>query len=396
MIRDLTLSNYKSIRNLSEFPIGPLTVLIGPNRSGKTNLIDFFSWLSDAGRQELTVGLNRRGGLGSVLWAGGAEAVEFSITFGPEGLFREEEVPVDYLVEVQRRAQAHTISREILRKAPKKGYQTGLTILDVVSGTTKVHNLLSRNNEEMSLSDIELAAVQVRDPIAYPTPGKVRQSLASIVCHRPFVTHDQAPMRQAQLIQSGTPERPATRLLPGGDNLSNVYYHLKNDPRWRDTWQEIEYVLKNAFPGFDQLYFPAEAGHGRIILGWQDKFFPKRGFSASMFSDGMLAFLCLLAVLYDPEPPALICIDEPEVGLHPSLTNLVAELLQEGAERTQIVVATHSPQLITHLKPEHVVVVESESGESIYRRLDPSALGVWLKDFSLGELWLQGELGGKS
>ncbi len=394
MIKSLSLSGFKSIRELGEFPLGPLTVLIGPNRSGKTNLIDFFAWLSEAGRQELSIGLNHWGGLDAILWAGGAEALVFSLAFEPTGPFTQERNI--YSASITKRGRGHVVALEALLRDPMPRHDSPFNILQARDGQVTLYNFLTQKREEMSISEAELSVVQVRDPKAYPTPDKIRRYLTSIVCHRPFATHDQAPIRQAQLVQSGTPEQPATRLLPGGDNLSNVYYELNNNPRWQETWEEMEDILRNAFPGFKRLRFPADAAHGRIILAWQDEVFPKRSFPASMLSDGTLRFLCLLAVLYDPEPPSLVCIDEPEVGLHPELVKLVADMLQEAAERTQVVVATHSPQLIAYLKPEHVVVVEADDqGSSSYKRLDPAQLEAWLKDFTLGQLWLQGELGAK-
>jgi predicted ATPase len=121
-------------------------------------------------------------------------------------------------------------------------------------------------------------------------------------------------------------------------------------------------------------------------------------FPANMMSDGTLTFLCLLAVLHDPEPPSLVCIDEPEVGLHPSLIYLLGDLLRDASERTQVIVATHSPRLISAMRAEDVVVVESIDGASHFKRFSSDeleSLRSWLKDFSLGELWEQGEIGGR-
>ena len=118
---------------------------------------------------------------------------------------------------------------------------------------------------------------------------------------------------------------------------------------------------------------------------------------SNRLSDGTLKFLCLLAVLLNPQPPPLICIEEPELGLHPDALSLVAEALAEASERTQLIVTTHSPALVDAFsgRPEAVVVCERVShGASELRRLSRKQLDIWLERYSLGELWRKGEIGG--
>src|SRR5690606_24023930 len=113
-------------------------------------------------------------------------------------------------------------------------------------------------------------------------------------------------------------------------------------------------------------------------------------------SDGSLRFLCLLALLCDPAPPPLICIEEPEIGLHPDLLNRVARLLIEASKRTQIIVTTHSDLLIDAFseRPEDVVVFEKHDGATRMKRLDEAELASWLEEYRLGELWTRGRIGG--
>jgi predicted ATPase len=113
-------------------------------------------------------------------------------------------------------------------------------------------------------------------------------------------------------------------------------------------------------------------------------------------SDGTLRFLCLLVILLHPTPPPLVCIEEPETGLHPDILSTVAELLIEGSQRTQLIVTTHSETLVSALGeyPEAVVVCERDVGGTRLQRLDRERLQKWLKRYSLGDLWLKGEIGG--
>ena len=107
-------------------------------------------------------------------------------------------------------------------------------------------------------------------------------------------------------------------------------------------------------------------------------------------------YLCLLAILCDPEPPPLICIEEPELGLHPDILLGLADLLKAASERTQIIVTTHSDILVDAMSetPECVVVCEKHEGKTEMKRLSAPDLADWLKDYRLGQLWTKGHLGG--
>lgn len=106
--------------------------------------------------------------------------------------------------------------------------------------------------------------------------------------------------------------------------------------------------------------------------------------------------MCLLAVLCHPTPPPLVCIEEPELGLHPDILPTLSDLLREASGRCQLVVTTHSDVLVDALTdtPDAVVVCEKHGGQTEMRRLDKADLAAWLERYSLGELWRKGELGG--
>jgi predicted ATPase len=134
---------------------------------------------------------------------------------------------------------------------------------------------------------------------------------------------------------------------------------------------------------------------GRIQI-----FVHERGLRAPVpmerLSDGTLHYLILLAILCHPEPPPLICLEEPELGLHPDVIPKVAELLVESAQRTQLIVTTHSDALVSALSdiPESVVVCERGDEGTSLTRLEPERLREWLVRYQLGELWSMGEIGG--
>ena len=119
--------------------------------------------------------------------------------------------------------------------------------------------------------------------------------------------------------------------------------------------------------------------------------------SAPRLSDGTIRYLCLLAILCHPEPPPLICLEEPELGLHPDLIVELADLLVEASHRMQLIVTTHSDILIDALTkvPEAVIVCEKENGSTRMRRINGEDPSAWLKDYGLCQIWRRGEIGGK-
>ena len=109
-----------------------------------------------------------------------------------------------------------------------------------------------------------------------------------------------------------------------------------------------------------------------------------------------LRYLCLLAILCHPNPPPVICLEEPELGLHPDIIPEVAKLLVEASSRTQLFVTTHSDILVNALSdaPEAVIVCEKLDGATQLQRLDAKELKPWLERYRLGDLWIRGDLGG--
>ena len=126
---------------------------------------------------------------------------------------------------------------------------------------------------------------------------------------------------------------------------------------------------------------------------------PKNGWLKLSAIGGFIISMTLLhrplaTLLLQPNPPSTIIIDEPELGLHPYAIKLLASLLQEAAERVQLIVSTQASSLLDELSPEQVIVVNQRDGESILERQDPAKLVDWLKEYTLGQLWEKNELGG--
>jgi predicted ATPase len=151
-------------------------------------------------------------------------------------------------------------------------------------------------------------------------------------------------------------------------------------------------ALKDLYDGITDFEVNTSGGTVQVFLHEGDFAIP-----ATRLSDGTLRYLCLLAILCDPTPPSLICIEEPELGLHPDVLPGLADLLRAASQRTQLIVTTHSDILVDAMTetPECVIVCEKHEGQTEMKRLDADELSVWLQKYRLGQLWIDGQLGGK-
>jgi len=171
-------------------------------------------------------------------------------------------------------------------------------------------------------------------------------------------------------------------------NLGLTLSRLRRTPKVKAA---ILDALRDLYEGLDDFEVPTQGGYVEFVF-YEGEF----SVPATRLSDGTLRYLCLLAILCDPDPPPLICIEEPELGLHPDILPNLADLLVQASERTQLIVTTHSDILIDAMteRPETVVVCEKHSGKTSLTRLEGDELTVWLEKYRLGQLWMRGELGG--
>jgi len=391
MISRVQIENFKSIRKI-DLPLGPLTVLIGPNGSGKSNVLDVFGLMADAAKGGLSDGVARRKGFDSLLFRGASEGrMFFGFDFDPTCPFEQEGAEVHYELELRERPRAFPwVAFEQVSVGPHPGRDAPLYVAHRRPSECKFLNRVSGQREEAKglESDSELAIFQVRDQTAYPTPYRLLRHMEHWTPWVPIEVGPASPVRQAQVVRSGF------NLLTDASNLASVLHAVQQGSP--AAWEDIEDRLRQAYPGFRHITFPSEGADGTIVLRWWEEPFEKSlGFSANLLSDGTLRLLALFALLASPAPPPLICIDEPEVGLHPDWVKLVAELAQSAAERTQLIIATHSPTFVSKVDPESVVVLEKQDGCTVAERLSSESLAKWLDRFQLGDLWLAGHIGGR-
>ena len=391
-IETIRLENILSYGPNSEpFPLEPLNVLIGPNASGKSNLIDALTLLAAAPR-DLQAPIRESGGVAEWLWKGstiGRPVIDVTIRdilrlFDQDPLLRYRisftEVGGHFLMVeelIEGGNEGQTISEQ-----PDLYYQflRGGSSVIRARDTDQLRNL-----KQEDLSPDQSILSQRRDPDSYPQLTYLARRFAEMRFYREWNLGRNAPPRLPQrpdLYQAG--------LLGDASNLALVLSDLLNQPsvkeqvldRMRDFYATFLDVTTTVIGGTVQIFFHEKGLRDAV--------------PATRLSDGSLRYLCLLAVLCHPSPPPVVCIEEPELGLHPDIIPEVAKLLVEASSRTQIFVTTHSDVLVDALTdvPEAVVVCEKEDGATQLQRLDPDRLAHWLEKYRLGELWSRGQIGG--
>jgi predicted ATPase len=226
---------------------------------------------------------------------------------------------------------------------------------------------------------------QRKDPDRYPEITYLGKVFSQIYFFRSPNFGHRSPLRGPQPA-----DLPTSFLMENGANLGMVLNDLLNRPATRRL------VLENLRRFYDSVEDVTTKVHSGVV----ETLFHERGLRepipATRLSDGTLRFLSLLTILCHPMPPPLVCIEDPELGLHPDVLPLVAELMLDASQRTQLIVTTHSDILVSALSsvPECIVVCEKDDCGTQLRRLESGVLREWLEKYSLGELWRMGETGG--
>jgi predicted ATPase len=192
----------------------------------------------------------------------------------------------------------------------------------------------------------------------------------------------------------GTADLEDNRALrPQAENLAAFLYWMQQ--KKPEHFANIQDTLRQIAPFFDEFRLaPSKLNENKIRLEWREKG-SEAYFNASSLSDGTLRFLCLTTLLLQPQLPAVVLLDEPELGLHPAAVTLLADLLSSAATRTQVIAATQSVTLINQFEPDAVWTVERQDNQSVFRHLNQENMAAWLDDYGLGELWEKNVLGAR-
>lgn len=364
-IHSISIKNFKSIRELSDFKLDSLNVLIGANGVGKSNFISFFKFLDNIINQNLQIYINQTGRNSSYLYFGIKKSsfIEASIVISKEGDNKN--------------------NKYDFKLVPN---QNGEFIFEY----EKYSNYeIENNGGNVSLwpsLSIGVLESQIKNPFAFLDIYK--RSFNSLF--RIFHFHDTS---QTSYVKSFGNINDNDFLREDGKNLAAFLYRIsKTHPQ---QFNFIEKTIQSVAPFFHKFNLkPSAENNQEINLQWFEKGSDDY-YDAHRFSDGTLRFICLSTLLLQPELPETIIIDEPELGLHPFAINKLAGLIKTASAKTQIIISTQSVELINNFDPNNIIVVERENEQSIFNRLNEDELSIWLEEYSLGELWNKNVFGGQ-
>ena len=365
-----------------DLPLESLNVFIGPNGSGKSNLLEVLALLRAAPRN-LPIPIKEMGGVVEWLWKGPESPRRATVDLvldPPQG-----NMPVRHVLEVTENGQRFEVADERIENARSYGSQEDVYFFYRFRGGHPIINDLAQRSRGLRRENVkpeESILSQVRDPESFPVLHWLQEQYERIRLYRDWTFGPSAPIRQEQ-----SAHKSSDFLNSNGDNLALVLSKIR--PRIRN---EFIQSLKHLFDGIVDIHLTVDGGNVLLFLEESDY----REIPVTRLSDGTLRYLSLLAILLHPEPPPLVAIEEPELGLHPDLIPEIARLLVQASKRMQIMVTTHSRMLIDALSdyPSSVVVCTKEKGQSRFERLDGERLKNWLDCYSLGSLWSMGEIGG--
>lgn len=356
----ITIQGFKSIKSLDKLPLGDINVLIGANGVGKSNFISYFRMLSELIEGRLQFWVRKQGGANRIFHYGvnttrqlysaiyfDKNAYGFILEPTDDGgvIFNSEGV---FYSGGNKKGKQETISNGHIESLLKKRYEDGVSYI-------------------------------------------VRYVYPAILSWKVFHFHDTSntsQMKQDQGLQN------SQYLYGDASNIAPYLYKL--DQQENSTYRQIRDIVQLAVPFFDDFVLEPRSlssGEQVIRLAWR-QIDSEYVFDVSQLSDGSLRFICLVTALLQPDPPATIIIDEPELGLHPYAIHLLGALVRSASTRMQVILSTQSVPLLNEFELEDLIVVEREDGVSTFKRLASKDFESWLEDYTIGELWEKNILGG--
>lgn len=353
-VSSLSVEGFKSIRELKNFELNNLNVLIGANGAGKSNFINLFRLLNEIYEQRLQLYVQKQGGPDAILHFGRktTESIKIHFEFARNG----------YAFEL-----APTNDNRIV-------FENERIIF---------HGDVRESNKLLNAGHYEACLKDDRQPVS----NYVRAGIKSWKVYHFHDTSDSAKVKQIHSLNDNL------SLKSDAANLAAYLRMLKDS--YEKEYNRIVATIRLVLPFFDD--FVHRENIENIELEWVQKGKSDTPLKAHMLSDGSLRFICLSTLLLQPIHllPDTVLIDEPELGLHPYAITVLADILKQVSERKQIIVSTQSVELVNELEPEDVIVVNQKNDESIFERLDNSALSSWLEEYTLGELWKNNVFGGR-
>lgn len=381
-IETLRVKNYRALRDVEFKRITPLMVLLGPNGSGKSTIFDVFNFLSECFQFGLRHAWDRRGRARELKTRGQQGPIVIEIQYRE----KPRQPVITYHLAIDEKGKGPVVLEEWLQwKRGQRGRP--FRFLEYREGQGRAAS------GEMPDERDQRVDIPLRSPdlIAVNTLGQFAEH-PRVAALREFITDWYVSYLSIDDTRTQPEAGPQERLSKTGDNLPNVIQYLKEQHSERLT--EIIEVLRRRVPRLERVDADPMPD-GRLLLQIKDAPF-ERPVLSRFASDGTLKMLAYLAVLYDPEPPRFIGIEEPENYLHPRLLPELGEECRGATERSQLLVTTHSPFFLNSMRPDEVrVLYRDETGfTQVERASDIKGVREFFESgASMGHLWLEGYFG---
>jgi predicted ATPase len=356
-IKNITISNYKSIKSLVGLELGKINILIGSNGSGKSNFISFLRLLKSVADKNLQNYVAENAGANRVLHFGTKKSHFLSgrIEFTNGNAYQIELKP--------NTEDGLFFTTEIAAFKPLSVWHN-LKVGSVGYAESKLDELIDEHKKKHNYGGI---------------PEYVKIALSKFEIYHFHDTSRTSPSKQQSNISDNR------TLRRDGSNLPSFLYFLKlKHPL---ALNKITSVIKEIAPFFSEFILePSRLNEEMIRLEWK-AVDSSEYFNAHQLSDGTLRMICLVTLMLQPDPPKTIIIDEPELGLHPKAIHLLANLIDKASKLSQVIISTQSVTLVNQFSYEHLVVTEQTEGESLYGRLAESEVREWVDAYGSGEAW---------
>ncbi len=367
----ITLSGFKSIHPEGQtIQFGDITVLLGANGSGKSNLVSFFQMLNHMMTNALRRYIGENGSTEAFLHYGSSKTTRITA----EIEFNNPDV-----TDIYKFSLAHAAGDTLIFTDETFSYQHR-------ERENPYERTLAIGQKEAGLPE------EIKNPDA-----KTARVLFSLLknCHA-FQFHDTS--KEARIKNKGYIND--NRFLYGsGGNLAAYLYAMKNSADGERYYHRIVRYIQQIMPQFSDFELaPLRLNENQIMLNWREVGSDYL-FGPHQLSDGSLRFIAIATLLLQPPAtlPSVIIIDEPELGLHPSAISILAGMIKTASQHCQIVLATQSPRLVDEFEPKNIVIVERNADNrcSEFRALDEEKLADWLEQYSMSELWEKNVIGGQ-
>jgi len=385
--------NFRSLRKVS-VELQSLNVLVGPNEAGKSNFLDLIQFLGDSARDDLGAALEKRGGIDRVRFRGsdgpsGRVAIDVAANVTS---YSSQNAPDEYGLTFSSRTMSSGRSFLVRGEEFKfKRFRGGGRRITVRGNKADLINYRGEDvqkSERLPLRSDSLALSTLRRLPSGEGGREVDRFAQLFTTFRVFNVDVERARRPGRISNAA--------LRPDGSNLASALISISRD---EDRFADLLDDAREMVPGFEGIEFE-EVGGSSPALAVK---LIERGLKDSTWledaSFGTVRILALLAVLYDPHPPLLTCLEEVDQGLHPYVFDRLVERLREASLRTQLLLTTHSPALVNRLAPQELLVCErAADGSTRLPAIDTASIknkeAAVGGRMQLGELWFSGSLGG--